>query len=271
MTPATSLSIVDVERRVFVGEIATPGCSLVFAAGPRRFFMLCADGSLLTVNLDDAGREESKRRAAAFFDPVSDPVTEKAVRHGDRWLFVSFEGTVHPVDVSGDAPRPEKTWSLLAEKERSASWKIGGHQHLAVHRASGRLYSLMHRGGADSHKDPGTELWVYDLATRTRVQRIELRHPGFSLLSEDFDFGRSWLWPFNRLPDWLLDHGIPSPGVHQIQVTQDDEPLLVTGTQLGGSLAVYEALSLRFLRRVPSGNFMTHALQAPWGGRGRAP
>ena len=59
--------------------------------------------------------------------------------------------------------------------------------------------------------------------------------------------------------------------MHQIQVTQDDEPLLVTGSQLGGSLAVYEALSLRFLRRVPSGNFMTHVLQAPWGGRGRAP
>ncbi len=271
MTPATSLSIVDVERRVFVAEIATPGCSLVFAAGPRRFFMLCADGSLLTVNLDDDGREVNMRRAAAFFDPMSDPVTEKAVRHGDRWLFVSFEGTVHPVDVSGDEPHPEKTWSLLAEEDRSASWKIGGYQHLAVHRASGRLYSLMHQGGADSHKDPGTELWVYDLATRTRVQRIELRHPGFSLVSEDFDFGRSWLWPFNRLPDWLLDHGIPSPGVHQIQVTQDDEPLLVTGSQLGGSLAVYEALSLRFLRRVPSGNFMTHVLQAPWGGRSRVP
>jgi methylamine dehydrogenase heavy chain len=135
------------------------------------------------------------RRAAAFFDPVSDPVTEKAVRHGDRWLFVSFEGTVHPVDVSGDEPRPEETWSLLAEEDRSDSWKIGGHQHLAVHRASGRLYSLMHQGGDDSHKDPGTELWVYDLATRKRVQRIELRHPGFSLLSEDFDFGRSWVWP----------------------------------------------------------------------------
>ena len=270
MTPATSLSIVDVGRRAFVGEIATPGCSLVFAAGTRRFLVLCADGSLLTVTLDDAGREASKVRAAAFFDWRSDPVTEKAVRYGDRWLFVSFEGIVHPVDVSGDAPRIEATWSLLDADDRSASWKIGGYQHLAVHQASGRFYSLMHQGGADTHKEPGSELWVYDLATRKRIQRLELRHPGFSLLSQDFEFGRSWVWPFDRLYGWMLDFVVPNPGVSQIQVTQDDEPLLVTGSQFSGSVAVYEARSLRFLRRVPSGNLTVHSLQAPWGGRGRA-
>jgi methylamine dehydrogenase heavy chain len=245
MTPATSLSIVDVGRRAFVGEIATPGCSLVFAAGTRRFLVLCADGALLTVTLDDTGREASKVRTASFFDWRSDPVTEKAVRHGDRWLFVSFEGIVHPVNVSGDAPRIEAT--------------------------SGRFYSLMHQGGADTHKEPGSEVWVYDLATRKRIQRIELRHPGFSLLSQDFEFGRSWVWPFDRLSDWMLDSVAPNPGVNQIQVTQDDEPLLVTGSQFSGSVAVYEARSLRFLRRVPSGNLTVHSLQAPWGGRGRAP
>ena len=39
-------------------------------------------------------------------------------------------------------------------------------QHLAVHQKSGRLYSLMHQGGPDTHKEPGTELWIYDLARR---------------------------------------------------------------------------------------------------------
>ncbi|HUI25621.1 MAG TPA: amine dehydrogenase large subunit, partial [Candidatus Kryptonia bacterium] len=43
-TPQTSLSIVDVEKRVFAGEIDIPGCGLVYAAGARRFFALCADG-----------------------------------------------------------------------------------------------------------------------------------------------------------------------------------------------------------------------------------
>ena len=41
-------------------------------------------------------------------------------------------------------------------------------QHLSVHAASGRLYSLMHVGGEYSHKDPGTEVWVYDLETPQR-------------------------------------------------------------------------------------------------------
>jgi methylamine dehydrogenase heavy chain len=271
MTPATSLSVVDLERRVFVGEIATPGCSLVFAAGRRRFLMLCADGGLMTVTVDDAGREAGVVRGAPFFEPMSDPVTEKAVRYRDRWLFVSFEGIVHPVDVSGAAPRPEAPWPLLDEADRRAGWRVGGTQHLAVHVASGRVYSLMHQGGIDTHKEPGTELWVYDLKTRARVQRLRLRPPGFSYLSETIEFGRSWIWPFDHLWDILLDYVIPSPGVSQIQVTQDDAPLLVTSSVFSGSLAVYDALSLRFLRRVSSGNLTTHALQAPWGAQGRAP
>ncbi len=264
MTPATSLSIVDLEKRTFVGEIATPGCTLAYAAGARRFLSLCANGSLLTVTLDGAGREASKRRSEPFFDPARDPVTEKAVRYRDRWLFVSFEGFVHPVDVSGAEPRFEERWSLIGEDDRARSWRIGGGQHLAVHQSSGRLYSLMHRGGVDTHKEPGSELWVFDLETKARLQRIELRHPGLSFLSESIEFGKNWIWPFNRLSDWLLDHVVPNPGLTQVLVTQDEAPLLVTGSTFGGSVAVYDALSGEFVRRVASGNLTTQLLQSSW-------
>ena len=44
------------------------------------------------------------------------------------------------------------------------SWKVGGAQHLALHAATGRLYSLMHGAASTRHKDPGTEVWVYDVA-----------------------------------------------------------------------------------------------------------
>jgi uncharacterized membrane protein YphA (DoxX/SURF4 family) len=194
-TPATSLSIVDVQRRVFVGEIATPGCSLAYAAGPRRFAMLCADGALLTVTLDGAGREAGRERSQPFFDPVKDPVTEKAVRFGDSWIFVSFEGLVHPVDLSGPSPRFGERWSLLDSTDREEGWRIGGHQHLALHDPTGRLYSLMHQGGPDTHKQPGTELWVYDVAARKRLQRILLRSPASPT------WACRWprlAWPFSR-------------------------------------------------------------------------
>lgn len=269
MTPATSVSIVDVAERRFVGEIQTPGCSLVYAAGPRRFLMLCTDGAPLTLSLDAGGHASSVERGAPFFDPQQDPVTEKAVRTGDTWLFVSFDGIVHPVDVSGEQIRPLETWSLLSDADRAESWQIGGTQHLAIHEQSGRLYSLVHQGAPHTQKEPGTELWVYDLARRERVQRMALYNPGISILSERIEFGRDWPGPLSGLWDWMLDHVVPNPGIGQIAVTPDPEPLLVTGSQIGGSVGVYDALSGKLLRRVSSGNLTTHTLQAPWGGQAR--
>lgn len=267
MTPATSLSVVDVRERRLAGEISTPGCSLVYPAGPRRFMMLCTDGALLTVSLDERGAEASKQRGRPFFDPESDPVTEKAVRVGDTWLFVSFAGIVHPIDVSGPTPTPGEPWSLLSDEERGDSWRVGGTQYLAVHEPSQRLYALVHRGGEHSHKHPGTELWVYDLGRHERVQRIELHNPGISIMSETIEFGRDWPAPFSGSWDWLLDH-LPNPGIGQIAVTPDAAPLLVTGSQLGGSVGVYDALTGELLRRVSSGNLTTHTLQTPWGAGG---
>src|SRR4029453_12571240 len=105
LTPMTSLSIVDVQARRFVAEVPTPGCSLVYAAGPRRFFMLCANGEALVVTLDETG-SAAVGRSARFFDAQKDPLTEKAVRRAHEWLFVSFDGMVQPIDVSGDALQP---------------------------------------------------------------------------------------------------------------------------------------------------------------------
>ena len=262
MTPATSVSVVDLEQRTFAGEIPTPGCSLVYPAGPRRFVSPCADGALLVVTLDDAGREAAKLRTRPFFDPQRDPVTEKAVRRGDEWLFVSFEGRLHAVDVSGPEPRFAEPWDLIAPEDRAESWRIGGQQHLAVHGATGRLYALVHQGPPDTHKDPGSELWVYDLAQRRRVQRIELRSPGLTYLGVPIDPGPHLFWPLGRLYELALRWA--GLGPEGVVVTQDERPLLVTGSMFSGSLAVYDALTGEFLRRVTPGNMTTLVLQVPW-------
>lgn len=262
-TPATSLSIVDMETRAFVGEIAIPGCSLAYAAGPRRFASLCADGALLVVELDASGRESGRERSQPFFDPVKDPVTEKAVRQGDTWFFVSFEGLVHPVDVSGAKPAFGERWSLLDSADRKEGWRIGGQQHLALHAATGRLYSLMHQGPPDTHKQAGTQLWIYDVASRRRLQKLELRGPGFTYLGVPVGF--DWPWPFSRIPDWLVAY-VPDLAVGSVAVTQDAQPLLVTGSNFSGALAIYDALSGEFLRRVAPGNMTTLGIQTPWTG-----
>jgi methylamine dehydrogenase heavy chain len=255
LTPVTSLSIVDVRARQFVAEVPTPGCSLVYAAGARRFLMLCANGSALTVVLDDDGRAARVERSAAFFDVQKDPVTEKAVRRGNEWLFVSFDGVIHPVDVAGDTPRFEETWSLVDEADRKASWRIGGPQHLAVHVGSGRLYALMHQGGPDTHKEPGTEVWVYDLASRRRVQRIPVLNPLESFVSQQAGLG--------RLSRWLLARALPNPGVERILVTQDDHPLLVASASLPPTVTVHDAMTGAVVREVSEVGLAGSLLFAP--------
>lgn len=180
-TPAQTVSVVDVKARKFVGEIDIAGCALVYPTGPRSFFSLCGDGTALTVQLDEAGKAAGKARTAKLFDAVKDPVTEKGVRRGDTWYFVSFTGHVVPVQTTGGTTKAGARWSLLDAADRKASWRPGGMQHLSVHAASGRLYSLMHVGGEYSHKDPGTEVWVYDLASRKRQSRIALEGPATSI------------------------------------------------------------------------------------------
>jgi methylamine dehydrogenase heavy chain len=256
-TPATSVTIVDVEERRFVGEIATPGCHLVYAAGPRRFFALCGDGALLVVTLDERGAERSRTRTEPFFAILDDPVTEKGVRRGDQWIFVSFDGHVHSVDVSGEELRFAERWSLLDDADRDASWRIGGIQHLALHEATGRLYSLMHRGGPDGHKDPGTVIWVYDLDMRTRIETIELRNLlGAFLAQQTGVSGGAVLW--------LLERVVPSPGADSLAVSQDDEPLLFALSRNAGTVGVWDAHSGVFLRYLANVGNAPGALQAPW-------
>ena len=242
LTPMTSLSVVDVKARRFATEVQTPGCSLVYAAGRRRFLMVCADGAAMTVALEEEGGGARVERSQPFFDPQKDPVTEKAVRRGNEWLFVSFEGIVHPVDVADETLRFGETWSLLADEDRGASWRIGGAQHLAVHAASGRLYALMHQGGSDTHKEAGTEVWVYDLASRRRVQRIPVLNPIVSFMGQQAALGR-----FSR---WFLGKVLPNTGVERILVTQDEHPVLVASASIPPAVMVHDAMTGAVVREV---------------------
>ncbi len=248
LTPRTSVSIVDVKARRFTAHVETPGCSLVYAAGARRFLMLCANGAALSVLLDDEGGTARLERSEPFFDPQKDPVTEKAVRRGSEWLFVSFEGVVHPVDVSGEKPRFGETWSLVDDADRRASWRIGGGQHLAVHAASGRLYALMHQGGPDTHKDAGTEIWVYDLGTRRRVQRIPVVNPLAGFVGEQL--AQSGRRRAARFTDWLLPKVLPNPGVERILVTQDEHPVLVASASIPPTLTIHDAMTGAVVRHI---------------------
>jgi methylamine dehydrogenase heavy chain len=213
--PGQSLTVVDTQTRKFVGEVESPGCALIYPTGNRSFFSVCGDGALLNTVLDDTGKVKSSDRTRPLFDVEHDPVTEKAVRVGDTWYFVSFGGTMYPVKVDKGSLTLQPTWSLLSQQEKAAKWRPGGLQQLAVHGSSNRLYSIMHQGDLSTHKDPGREVWVYDLAQRARVQKISMQHDSGS-----------------------------------IQVSRDAHPLLFSIFIETNVLDIYDATSGKFLRSV---------------------
>ena len=174
--PAQSVTVIDTQSRKFVGEIETAGCALVYPTGPRSFFSVCADGALLDVRLDDSGKAARQTRTARMFDVSTDPVTEKGVRVGNTWTFVSFGGTFYQVNITANGLTSGGKWLGVTPAERQENWRPGGLQQLAVHAGLNRLYSIMHQGSVDTHKDPGMDVWVYDLARKTRIQRIAMKN-----------------------------------------------------------------------------------------------
>jgi methylamine dehydrogenase heavy chain len=179
--PGQSITVVDTKSRKFVREVESPGCALVYPTGPRSFFTVCGDGSLLLVDLDDKGGARQKR-TPPLLSMGGDPVTEKAVRIGRIWYFVSFAGRIYPLEADADHAVVGTTWWLTSEAERKDGWRPGGIQQLAVNADKSRLYAIMHRGGVATHKDPGKDVWVFDVSTRQRVQQIALKNLATSIL-----------------------------------------------------------------------------------------
>lgn len=174
ITPATSVSVVDVKARQFVREVNTAACVQVYPYGKYDFFSMCPDGSILQIALGDDGAETARRKSAPFFDVEHDPVFVNGLRDGQAYVFISFNGQVHRVAVQGTDATFDAPWSLLTPREAARNWRPGGYQVGAYNAHSGLLYVLMHQGGMDTHKDPGTQVWVYDLASHRRLRVLDL-------------------------------------------------------------------------------------------------
>jgi len=243
-SPGASVSVVDLAERRVASEIQTQGCAGVFPAGPDRFGMLCGDGTVMTVHLTNEGKLDHIARSQRFFDPVVDPVTEKGARDGATWWFVSFEGMLHEIDFSGDAPAPKAAWSLFTESERAAKRRVGGAQHIAYHPGTRRLYSVVHEGGAGSHKDPGGEIWVYDVPAKQRVDVFEPPNLMAAFLGPQAGFEAT------SMTGKVLNFLLPNMGVHSVAVTRDDAPILFYRNADLGAVGVLDAKTGEHLRDI---------------------
>jgi methylamine dehydrogenase heavy chain len=190
ITPAVSVSIVDLRERKFVGEISTPGCAAVYPVA-RGFLMPCGDGALQYVALNDNGTEASRTRGESFFNVSEDPVYDYATPTQHGWMFVSFDGDVFEATWRNGEIEVSEPWSIIAddaeEREEEKDWRIGGKQPFAYNAATGLLVTLMHKGGGqETFEDPGTEIWGFDANHRRRGYRMELKKPANGVqLTED--------------------------------------------------------------------------------------
>ena len=225
ITPAASFGVLDPAHGAVLGEIDTAGCVLVIPSGPNRVSSLCESGRLLTVTLDATGHEIARAMSAPFFDPDADPVFVQGIPTTQGYAFLSFLGEVHEIDFSGAQPVFAPVWSLVEPAEKG-KWRPGAMQVGAIHKSLKRLYVPMHAGGEGTHKDGGTEIWVFDLTTHRRLAR----------------------WPM---------HLGESARVMAVQVSQDDAPLLFAATS-SSDVAVLDALSghVKHLEK--------HLGQTPW-------
>ena len=173
-TPLSSVTVVDHKAWKVTAEIPTLGCWIVLPSqsNPRRFATLCGDGTLVTVTLNEKGDSATQARSEKLFDAEKDPLFVQGERVGDSYYFVSYEGNVKVINVGGDVAKVEDAWSLVDDADKKAGWKLGGYQLQAVHAATKRLYVGMHDAAKNgSHKNPAKEIWVFDLATKKRIQR----------------------------------------------------------------------------------------------------
>lgn len=210
ITPAASFGVIDPQKKRVLSEIDTAGCVLVIPWGQRRVSSICDGGQLMTVSLDATGHETARSRTDRFFDAETDPIFVQGVPARGGYVFLSFLGQVHEVDLTGAEPQVRGAWSLLSGAA-DRGWRPGGFQIGAIHPGLGRLFVAMHRGGEGTHKDGGTEIWVFDLKTHQRVAR------------------------------WALNRSQIDPVV-AVQVSQDAHPVLFAATETG-NLAVLDALS----------------------------
>jgi len=175
-TPAQSVTVVDLAGRRILNEVDLPGCAQIYPTGQRGFSSLCADGAMISVTLDAAGKPARSVTVAKVQDIDRQPLFGTPAMVGKTAWFVSFYGMLQGFDLSGETARPlPGAFSVGTAEGGQPEWRPGGWQVINAD-AAGRLYVLMSRFGKEgSHKDGGTEVWVLDPASKSRVARIALR------------------------------------------------------------------------------------------------
>jgi methylamine dehydrogenase heavy chain len=193
MMPVSSVVWVDLKKQQVGGTVEIPGCALVFPWGEQGFSSLCGDGSLASVVVPASGAAKISH-TKPFFDAGNDPIFDNGFvdRATGKAIFVSYTGLVYEAKLGADTT-VNPPWSIQKAAGYAAAgtgvqelaWRPGGSEMAAYHKASGKLFVLMHPGNYWTHKHGGTEVWVLDTKSHALVSRFPLRAVPSSGLGDD--------------------------------------------------------------------------------------
>jgi methylamine dehydrogenase heavy chain len=193
MLPASSVVWVDLKKQAVGGTVEIPGCALVFPWGEQGFSSLCSDGSLANVTIPESGPAKVTH-SKPFFDANNDPIFENSFvdRVSGKAIFLSYTGLVYEAKLGSDSV-VEKPWSIqkaagfpvAGTGVQELAWRPGGGQLAAYHKASGKLFVLMHAGNYWTHRQGGSEIWVLDTKSHALLSRFQLQPVPTSGLAEE--------------------------------------------------------------------------------------
>lgn len=186
--PASSVNVVDLEKRKFVRNVELPGCGVLIPNPTSGFSALCADGTITSVDLK--GSKPVFSQTEPFFQAADDPIFANFSYDKSRSAFtmLSYTGLVYEA-TQKPTLKVAAPWSLqeaagvrkATNEPLNVNWLPGGAHMMAHHPGTNQLYVLMHMGEFWTHSQGGTELWVADLNTKKVVKRIALKSPTYNV------------------------------------------------------------------------------------------
>lgn len=225
-TPATSVTVVDLQEKKVVTELPSPGCYGIYPSQTEalRISMLCGDGKLATVTMDAAGKVTQRAVTPKFFDSSDDPVYVPSPSHDGRYYFVTFHGRLHKADLRGAEPVIEQSIPFVTAADRKQGWRPGGYQGFTLDKERNRLLVGMHpKGQEGTHKFPAREIWTVDLATGKRVART----PSKNAIALQVSGGGKYLYALNGVTNQVVAYALPAMREAYVTEAIGDAPLQV--------------------------------------------
>ena len=181
-TPASSVTVIDRQKRKIVNEIDVPGCMLIYPQGRRGFATLCNDGSLLSMALDRTGKPSKPVRSAVFNNIDEDPLFMKPAWIEKKLYLASYMGGIQSVDLKGKKAKIDAMWRIPSNhRDALQNAKPSGWQVIATD-SEERIYVLMRaNAGAGDHKWGGQAVYVLDPKNRSLINVLPLKTDGFSI------------------------------------------------------------------------------------------